>query len=140
MIPGVSLMALYLAFDPEAAAGIDAIYQFDFSGRGGGTFHVVVRDGDCRINVGPAEEEPNVVYEMEGSTWTAMVQGLVTGDEAVLLGRLRIRGDVVLGRGFDELFKPIGEPPVRAASLTPEQRAANKPFVKRMLSKLNPAA
>jgi ribonucleotide reductase beta subunit family protein with ferritin-like domain/putative sterol carrier protein len=138
--PGIGFMALYLAFDEKAAAGVDAVYEFDLSGKGGGKFNVVVRDGACRVAIGPAQKTPNATYEMEASTWAAMVQGLVTGDEAVLLGRLRIRGDVDLARGFNDLFKPVGEPPLRAASLTPAQRAANGSRVKRVLRRLNPAA
>ena len=140
MAPGVGLMALHLAFDRKAAEGIDAVYRFDFSGRGGGTFHVIVRDGECRIGTGAPEEEPNVIYELEAATWSAMVQGLVTGDEAVLLGKLRIIGDVELGRGFEDIFKPVGEPPVRVNSQKFDEPASNGSRMKRVLRRLNPAA
>lgn len=59
---------------------------------------------------------------MEASTWLAMAQGRATGDEAVLLGKLRIKGDVDLGRRFNDLFQPQGNPPIRAASLTRAER------------------
>ena len=111
--PGFSMMLLHLAFLPEAAAGVDAVYEFHLSGRGGGTFTIEVHDGNCRIAIGEAETEPDVIYEMDASTWLAMTQGLATGDEAVLLGKLRIRGDVVLGRKFNDLFAPAGEAAVK---------------------------
>jgi hypothetical protein len=104
-------MSLYLAFIPATSQGVDAVYRFDLSGPGGGAFTVVVRDGDCRISIGPVDETPDVVYEMEASTWMAMAQGRATGDEAVLLGKLRIRGDVELGRRFNDFFMPQGNPP-----------------------------
>jgi putative sterol carrier protein len=138
--PGLGFMVLYLAFDAEASKDVDAVYEFRLSGRGGGTFHVIVRYGECRISTGPAQEIPNVVYELEGATWSAMVQGLVTGDEAVLLGRLRIKGDVVLARSFNDWFKPVGDAPIKAASLKPEEREAKQPMMKRVLRRLNPAA
>jgi hypothetical protein len=138
--PGLGFMVLYLAFDAEASKDVDAVYEFRLSGRGGGIFNVVVRRGDCRISTGPATEAPHVVYELEGATWSAMVQGLVTGDEAVLLGRLRIKGDVDLARSFNDWFKPVGDAPIKAASLKPEERAAQQPIMKRVLRRLNPAA
>lgn len=119
--PGFSMLMLYFAFDEEAARGVDAVFEFRLSGRGGGVFTVVVREDDCRITLGPPAERPDVVYEMEASTWMAMAQGRATGDEAVLLGKLRIRGDVELGRKFNELFQPQGNEPIRAASLPRDQ-------------------
>jgi ribonucleoside-diphosphate reductase beta chain len=110
--PGFSLMMLYLAFSPEAAKDVEAVYEFDLKGRGGGVFTVAIRDGDCRIVVGRIGRYPDVVYEMDAATWMAMSAGKATGDEAMLLGKLRIRGDVELGRRFNDLFSPPGDPPV----------------------------
>jgi hypothetical protein len=110
--PGFSLMMLYLAFSPEAAKDVEAVYEFDLKGRGGGVFTVAIRDGECRIVVGRIDRDPDVVYEMDAATWLAMSAGKATGDEAMLLGKLRIRGDVELGRRFNDLFSPPGDPPV----------------------------
>ena len=108
--PGFAMMSLYFAFLPAAARGVDALYEFDLSGPGGGVFTLAVKDGDLRISIGPAPVEPDVRYELEASTWVAMTEGRVTGDEAVLLGKMRIRGDVSLGRRFGDLFPAQGEP------------------------------
>ena len=116
LAPGVAMMMLYLGFMPAAAAGVDAVYEFRLDGRGGGVYTVTVRDGDCRVSIGPPAEEPDVVYELAAKTWLHMAAGLATGDEAMLLGKLRIRGDVELGRRFNDFFAPPGDPPVRAAS------------------------
>ena len=116
MAPGVSIMMLYLGFQPEAARGMDAVYEFHLEGKGGGIFTVAVNDGTCRISVGPAERKPDVIYELDAITWAQLTAGYATGDEAVLLGKLKIKGDVVLGRTFSDLFAPPGEPMVRAAS------------------------
>jgi putative sterol carrier protein len=126
--PGLGIMMLYLAFMPSSARSTSAIYEFDLKGDGGGLFTVTVRDGQCRITVGRTGEKPDVIYEMEARTWQAMVEGRATGDEAVLLGKLRIRGDVTLGRGFNDLFAPVGEPasnaPGRAIKLPLRLRGA----------------
>lgn len=110
LAPGLSMMMLYLAFLPAAARGVDAVYEFDLSGPRGGIFTVTVRDGTCQIAIGRTSERPDVVFEMEASTWLAMSEARVTGDEALLLGKLRIRGKVELGRKFNDLFAPPGDP------------------------------
>jgi putative sterol carrier protein len=120
--PGLSMMLLYFAFLPERARGFDAVYEFDLRGEGRGTFTVEIRDGDCRVVLGRGSRSPDVVYEMEASTWLAMSQGLVTGDEAVLLGKLRIKGDVVIGRKFNDFFAPAGEPAVGMAAAEARSR------------------
>ncbi|HEX2239755.1 MAG TPA: ribonucleotide-diphosphate reductase subunit beta [Actinomycetota bacterium] len=110
--PGISIMMLHLAFLPEAASGVNAVYEFRLSGPGGGIFTVKVANRSCDIAVGPPEEVPDVIYDMQASTWLAMSEGRVTGDEAVLLGKLRIRGNVELARKFNDMFDPPGEPAV----------------------------
>ncbi|MGH2746821.1 MAG: ribonucleotide-diphosphate reductase subunit beta [Actinomycetota bacterium] len=114
--PGLGMMLLYLAFLPRAAAEIQVLYEFRLSGPGGGVFAIDIKGRRCRIRVGEALRSPDVVYEMAASTWAAMTQGRVTGDEALLLGKLRIKGDAVLGRRFNEFFAPPGEPAVGRAA------------------------
>jgi putative sterol carrier protein len=123
--PGLSMMLLYFAFLPDRARGFDVVYEFDLKGEGGGIFTVEIDDGNCRVVVGPGDGRPHVIYEMEAATWLAMSQGLVTGDEAVLLGKLRIKGDVVLGRKFNDFFAPTGEPAVSLAAADAQKRRLN---------------
>ena len=33
--------------DPEAAEGLDAVYQFDLNGADGGQYQLQIRDGAC---------------------------------------------------------------------------------------------
>lgn len=117
MAPGLSMMLLHFAFLPAAAEGVDAVYRFVLSGPGGGVFTIVVCEGTCRVVVGQTERQPDVIYELAGSDWVKMSAGLVTGDEAVLLGKLRIKGDPILARRFNEFFAPPGDPPQKAASM-----------------------
>ena len=138
LAPGVSIMMLHLGFQPEAARGLDAVFEFHLKGRGGGIFTVAVDDGTCRISVGPGERKPDVIYELDAMTWAELTAGYATGDEAVLLGKLKIKGDVVLGRTFSDLFAPPGEPMIRAAS-QPEAPKSPRPlpvrFVNRVLGR-----
>ena len=114
--PGVSIMMLYLGFRPENAKDLDAVWEFRLNGRGGGIYTVTVRDGKCRIDIGEGDRAPDVVYEMDAIVWAELTAGYATGDEAVLLGKLRITGDAVLGRTFNDVFSPPGEQLIHAAS------------------------
>ena len=115
---GVSVMMLHLAFMPEAASNEDVVYELRLAGPGGGTFTVDIMDGECTITIGPGRRAPDAIYEMDAATWLAMAEGRVTGDEAVILGRLRIKGDVVAGRRFNDFFAPVGDPPLHVAPVT----------------------
>lgn len=108
--PGLGVMLLYVAFLPESARGVHVVYEMNLSGKGGGVFTIEVDDGECRISVGRTDRRPDVVFDMDAQVWLAMVQARVTGDEAVLLGRLRISGDPVLARRFNVFFAPLGDP------------------------------
>jgi ribonucleoside-diphosphate reductase beta chain len=114
--PGLAVMMLYLGFDSAAAKDVHCVYEFDLSGRGGGVYTCEIDDGECRIHVGRVDRDPDVVYEMDASTWLAMTQGRATGDEGVLLGKIRVRGDISLGRRFNEFFAPQGEAAVTLAA------------------------
>lgn len=138
LAPGVSIMMLYLGFVPQAARGVDCVYELDLKGSDGGVFTVTVANGDCRIVIGRTDREPDVVYEMDAGTWAQMAAGLATGDEAVLLGKLRIKGNPDLGRKFNDYFTPPGNPPVRAASRMPRDAQPSRsgllrPLMGRML-------
>ncbi|MGH2819379.1 MAG: ribonucleotide-diphosphate reductase subunit beta [Actinomycetota bacterium] len=122
LAPGISMMMLHLAFLPEAARGAHVVYEFNLEGPGGGTFTVEVEDGDCAIVLGRGSREPDVRYHLQARTWLEMTQAKVTGDEAILLGRLRITGDPSLGRRFNELFAPQGESRVARAAAGPGRR------------------
>lgn len=109
---GMAVMMLHLAFLPEKTRGVDTVFELDLSGPGGGRFTIEVDDGTCRILIGTGDRKPDVVYRMAAATWLAMAEGRATGDEAVLLGKLRIIGDPSIARRFNDYFAAVGEPQV----------------------------
>jgi ribonucleoside-diphosphate reductase beta chain len=102
--PELIFMGLPMAFNPEAARGIDRTFQFDIEGEGGGTWTVKVAGGKCEVKQGSAEGQYDSRLETDAETWVAMSAGEMSGDEAFLLGRLGSEG--LLGEGliFDSLF------------------------------------
>ncbi|MDQ3646088.1 MAG: SCP2 sterol-binding domain-containing protein, partial [Actinomycetota bacterium] len=138
--PGLSMMMLHLAFAPDRTRDLVAVYRFDLSGPGGGVFTVTLRDGTCDISVGEDLEPVDVVYEMEASTWLAMSQGRVTGDEALLLGRLRVRGNSQLARRFADFFAPPGAPALQQDGDLPSEPGSGPARLLQRALRRRPAA
>jgi putative sterol carrier protein len=90
-------------FDPNSAQGLDAVFQFDITGEGGGVWNVVIKDNTCTVQEG-THDSPSVKLTMSGETWLAMVNRELTGMEAFMDGRLQVNGDIMLAQRIPEIF------------------------------------
>ena len=90
--------------DPEAAAGLDAVIQFDLSGDGGGVWHCAIKDGACAVAEG-AHDAPTMTVSMEAADYVELISGSLDGMTAFMSGRLRIAGDMGLAMQMQNLFK-----------------------------------
>jgi DNA-binding HxlR family transcriptional regulator/putative sterol carrier protein len=107
------MMAMRATFRPEAAEGLDAVYELRL---GDVTLHAAVRDGEVVTACGPAEA-PDVVIETSPADLGPLLSGDLEPAEAVAAGRMRARGEPALFARFAEVFR-IGpalsaEPPGR---------------------------
>jgi putative sterol carrier protein len=91
-------------FNPDAAAGLDAIFQFDISGEEAGQWHLVVKDQQCQIVEG-SHNGPNVTYSMASNDFVDMMTGKLSGQAAFFSGKLRVSGDLMLAQRLESLFK-----------------------------------
>jgi putative sterol carrier protein len=73
-------------FRPEAAAGMNVIFQFSIAGPGGGDWHVVVKDG-------------------EAEDFLKLIGGQLPAMQAYTTGKLRIEGDLMKSQLVEKLFK-----------------------------------
>jgi ribonucleoside-diphosphate reductase beta chain len=105
--PALIFQGLAMAFNPEAAHGVNQTFQFDLSGEHGGTWTVKIADGKCEVIDGPPHTPADNRMETDVETWIAMSAGEISGDEAFLLGRLGTEGIFGGGLVFDTFF---GEP------------------------------
>ena len=103
--PGMIFQGMSMAFNPEAARGINRTFQFDISGEGGGTWVIKVADGRMEISEGVPATTSDSRLETDAETWLAMSAGEMSGDEAFLLGRLGSEGILGAGLVFDDLFR-----------------------------------
>jgi putative sterol carrier protein len=91
------------AFDAEKAGDLSADVQFNLSGEGGGTWHVIVADGVCTTEEGPAEA-PTATISMEASDYVAMIDGELNAMEAFMQQKIRVEGDLATVMKFQTVF------------------------------------
>ena len=88
-------------FDSSAAAGTDAVFQYDISD--GGEWFVTVQDGSCAVAEG-SSDEPTVTLRMDSTTLEEVMSGEVDGMQAFMTGRIQADGDIMLATKLAALF------------------------------------
>jgi putative sterol carrier protein len=90
-------------FNPNAAKNVNALFQFDITGQGGGNWNVLVKEGTCQVSEGKAAA-PTVTLTMSAETWLAMVNKQINGMQAFMSGKLKVSGDIMLAQRIPDLF------------------------------------
>ncbi len=90
-------------FNKAAAKGLNAVYQFDLSGDGGGKWHAVIKDETCEVAEG-AHASRSITIWMTAHDYLDMVNGKLNGQMAFMTGKLRIAGDMGLALRLQSLF------------------------------------
>ncbi len=90
-------------FDARAAEGLDAVFQFDIQGEGGGAWHAVVQEGACTVQPG-VHDAPRVTIAMSADNWLALVNRRLNGVQAFMTGKLKVKGDLMLAQRIYDLF------------------------------------
>jgi putative sterol carrier protein len=90
-------------FQKQAAQGLQAVYQFDLSGDGGGKWQVAVDNDKCDVKEG-AHPSPNITISMTAQDYLDMVTGKLNPQMAFMTGKLRISGDMGLALRLQSLF------------------------------------
>ncbi len=82
------------AFVADAAAGVDAVFQYNIIGEGGGDWYCVITDGSCRVVAG-AHQKPTCRLEMKAADFLDMMNGKLAAMQAYTSGKLKISGDIM---------------------------------------------
>jgi putative sterol carrier protein len=90
-------------FKKDAAQGLNATYQFDLSGEGGGKWQILINNDKCEVKEG-AHPSPNITISMSAQDYLDMVAGKLNPQMAFMSGKLRISGDMGLALRFQNLF------------------------------------
>jgi putative sterol carrier protein len=98
-----SLAALVAGFRPEAARGVQAVFELELSGDGGGKWHLKVSDGKCELGSGPAQD-PNATISMSAEDWGRLMGRELDVEQAFSEGRIRVTGSLYLAMQLGEMF------------------------------------
>jgi putative sterol carrier protein len=88
-------------FDASAAAGTDAIFQYEISDSG--EWFVAVQDGNCSVEEG-SSDDATVTLRMDSTTLEEVMSGELDGMQAFMSGRIQADGDIMLATKLAVLF------------------------------------
>ena len=101
---GAIFEGMQAAFNAEAAAGVDVVFQFNIGGAGGGEWFCEVSGGNCVIESG-THAKPACTINMEAADFTALMQGKLPAMQAYTSGKLKLGGDIMKSQLLEKLFK-----------------------------------
>jgi putative sterol carrier protein len=90
-------------FNPNAAAGLNAVIQYNIEGADGGNWYVVIKDQKCTVSEG-VHSSPTLTMKMADKDWIAMCNGQLNGMTAFMTGKLKTTGDIMLAQRLTTLF------------------------------------
>jgi putative sterol carrier protein len=90
-------------FNAEKAAGMKAVYQWDITGDGGGSWNAEIADQKCAVSDG-AHASPNITITVAAQDWLDIINGKLDGQMAFMSGKLKVKGDMSLAMKLKTLF------------------------------------
>ena len=96
-------MPAKLQSKPDVVAKINAIYQFNISGPGGGTWSVDCTQPGGKIQAGTATS-PKCTVAAVDNDFLAIVNGKLNAQMAFMSGKLRIQGDMGLALKLQQIL------------------------------------
>ncbi|RUR32536.1 SCP2 sterol-binding domain-containing protein [Vreelandella nanhaiensis] len=96
-----ALEKLQARFNPDAAKGMDDVFQFHFSDAG--DYYLVINDGTLDVQEGE-HDDPSVSLSMSTDTLKGIMNGEINGMTAFMTGKLKATGNVMLATKLTSLF------------------------------------
>ena len=97
------LRSMPSGFNPDAAGGMEAVYQFEVSGNESFTAHLQIAGGVCTYHPGPAAK-PDVIVKTPADVWLAVSKGEMDGQQAFMNGKYKVDGDISLLLRLKSIF------------------------------------
>jgi len=93
-------------FIPEKAKNVNATISYHITGKGGGKWTVIIKDGEIALTE-EILKSPRVYIVARDSAYHDIVTGKLDGLTAVLTGKMAIEGDVTFMSEFRSMFTPL---------------------------------
>lgn len=91
-------------FQKDKAAGMNAVYQFNITGEGGGEWSAVITDGELTVNEG-THDSPSITLTVSAPDWLDVLSGKLNGQMAFMSGKLKIAGNMGLAMKLGTIFQ-----------------------------------
>ena len=92
-----------LAFNSDAAAGLNAIFYFKVTGNEPGDYALTIKEDRCFFSEG-IPEKADLTIETPSDTWIAISTGKLNGQAAFMQGKYKANGDFRLLMSMNQLF------------------------------------
>ena len=92
-------------FNPERAAGMDAVIQFYVSGDQGGEWFAVIRNKELKVSPGTTPN-PKLTIKANAQDLVNMFNGKINPVTAYMQGKIQTQGDLGVAMRVAEVFKP----------------------------------
>lgn len=106
--------------------GMEATFQFNLTGEGGGQWYITISGGEISLNKGEIEA-PAVSLQAEAADYLAMIQRKVDPQGLFLSGKIKLAGDMQLAMRLSGLVREMAgevEAPTAEAEAKPEAKPA----------------
>jgi putative sterol carrier protein len=94
-------------FVASASKGLNAVFQFELSGDGGGSYNIAVNDGSMEVKEGTAAT-PSVTIKMSADDYLKLINGQLNGTMAYMKGQMKVTGNLMLAQKMQAVF-PVGK-------------------------------
>jgi putative sterol carrier protein len=91
-------------FLPEKAVGVEAVVQYHLSGDEPGDWIITIRDGECKVDPGIAEN-PKMTLSAASQDYKDVILGKINAMNAFMDGKLQLAGDLNLAMKLMTFFK-----------------------------------
>jgi len=89
--------------NPAKFADMNAIYQFELTGEGGGTYHATFSGGVVDVGEGGVQT-PGCTLTMSANDFLSMVDGKLNPTAAFMSGKLKLKGDMGLAMKLQSII------------------------------------
>ena len=108
------LTAMESLFRPDRAKGVAMNIGYDLTGEGGGQWTLQIRDEQCNVREGFADDL-TVKLIMDAGVYTGMMLGTIDGASAFTSGQVKIEGDMMAAAATGKFFHKYVDPGAKEA-------------------------